>query len=643
MCGINGIIKYNNSINLLQELTRMNASLNHRGPDFQGIWCNKTNQIALGHTRLSIIDLTETGNQPMHSKSGKFTIVFNGEIYNYLEIKKEIRKISNIKWIGSSDTEVIIEAFELFGVEKTLNLMQGMFAFGLFNNHEHKLILGRDRMGEKPLYYGYVNAHFVFTSELSAIKNISFFNNAISNDALSLYMKYSSVPEPYSIYTNIYKLEASNYLEFDLKNNQYKIVKYWDIDDIANSAKNYFNNDKEAIDTLNDLLIETIHQQMIADVPIGAFLSGGIDSSLVAAIMQSLSSNKINTFSIGFENPAYDESKYAQTVSKHIGSNHYDLIVSDKDLLDVVPLISSIYAEPFSESSQIPTYLVSKIAKQKVTVALTGDAGDELFCGYSRYHLANSINNKLSLLPLNLRNTISRGFKKMPFSLLKAAFLPFGLIKGNYGRNLNHVDRFLKFLEIFNLEKGNDFYSNGFLSLPQGTDKLLRNYQNPKTKYSFFSNNNANFYEQMMLLDLKTYLPNNNLTKVDRAAMNVSLETRVPLLNHKIVEFALQLPLSYKYREGKDKWILKQVLYQYVPEAIFNRPKKGFSVPLESWLKGPLKEWSESKISKTEIDKYAFFNFNEVNKKWQEHQSGKRNWSDILWKVILFQDWISKK
>jgi asparagine synthase (glutamine-hydrolysing) len=639
MCGINGIIP-NSPLDLTESLYLMTQSIKHRGPDKQAVWIDELQHVGFGHDRLSILDLSESGNQPMTSHSGRYTIVFNGEIYNYHSLKKELDLHQTILWRGTSDTEILLESIEYFGVVETLKKCNGMFAFGLYDKKEGTLTLARDRMGEKPLYYGWSSSNFVFSSELRAIQSLPFFKNKISKNTLGLYLQYSSVPEPYSIYDDIYKLEAGHCLCFNLKTKKYEISSYWSLE--SNPEKLFYETDNIAIDTLDKLLQSSVGLQMQADVPTGAFLSGGIDSSTIAAIMQSLSTNKIDTFTIGFHEKSYNEAEFAKNVAKHIGSNHHELYVGEKDLLDVVPKLSTIYSEPFAEASQIPTYLVSKIAKQHVTVALSGDAGDELFGGYWRYHFTNNLWNKLNKIPYPIRNSVSKMTQSSPFFLWKILLSPLAFKKGNYGKKLNYPDKFLKLLPLLQMKSEKELYHRGIMTHNLNIHKLLMSYEELPTVFSK-ENSPLSTYEMMMYYDLRTYLPNNNLTKVDRAAMAVSLETRVPLLDTNIVAFAQSLPLEYKIRNNVDKWILKQVLYRYIPEELFNRPKKGFEVPLEEWLRGSLKEWAAELLNEKTLKEQGFFDVSEVQKYWSEHQSGKRNWSAQLWDIIIFQDWLKNQ
>lgn len=643
MCGITGFVS-TKDLDFKSILTTMVVKMNHRGPDSSGVWFNDKLRVGFGHARLSIVDLSKAGHQPMLSHSGRFCIVFNGEIYNHLDIRNELNKVVATNWRGTSDTETITEAIAHWGMEKTIQQCVGMFAFALLDIEEETLTLVRDRMGEKPLYYGWVNDHFVFGSELNAIKSFPLFNNAINRNALMLYMRHASIPEPYSIYENIFKLGAGCLLTLQLKNNSITHKQYWSTEKLANENHNTFHGSAvDAVDKLEELLSNSIGIQMMADVPLGAFLSGGVDSSTIVALMQRQSESKINTFTIGFEEKEYNEAEHAKKIANHLGTNHHEVYISANEVLDIVPQISKIYAEPFSESSQIPTFLVSKIAKREVTVSLSGDAGDELFCGYNRYQLANSSWNKIEKIPSGVRSLIANSVQSLPYNLLKTLLLPVKGKTNSKGIEINAVDKLLKASELLKFKNRKQFYSKGFMTHNLEAENWILGSVDTKTAFETNKLQLGNYFEEMMAVDLLTYLPNNNLPKVDRAAMANSLETRVPLLDHRIVEFALSLPMEFKIREGVDKWVLRQVLYKHVPKSLIERPKMGFGVPLGMWLRGPLKEWCENLISQKRLDEEGFFNSNIVRTKWEEHLSGKRNWENQLWDVMVFQSWLDEQ
>ncbi|SNR76142.1 asparagine synthase (glutamine-hydrolyzing) [Lutibacter flavus] len=644
MCGITGFIS-TEKIDFKYTLKNMINELIHRGPDDQGFWIDEEEKVGLGHTRLSILDLSQAGHQPMISKSERYVIVFNGEIYNHLSIRSEIDTLEKVNWKGHSDTETLLSAIEIWGIEQTLNKCVGMFAFALWDKIDKSLLLARDRMGEKPLYYGWVNNNFVFGSELKSIKRFTGFKNEIDRNSLALYLRYSSIPEPYSIYENINKLESGCYLTYDYKQRKIRIKNYYSIEKISNqSCLNEFSlNDVEAVSKLESLLMDSVGLQMQADVPTGAFLSGGVDSTIIVALMQAQSKRKINTFSIGFEQKDYNEAEHARSVSKYLGTDHYDLYVSGQEVLDVIPLLPNMYCEPFSDSSQIPTYLVSKIAKEKVTVCLTGDAGDELFCGYNRYNLANKSWNKISKIPMPLRSMLGFGINAIPYDIWELLFQPFKKQNKKSQAHFNKLDKFLKASLLLNSKNRKDFYHKGFMSHNNDVENWVLKSKLPKTIFELNDSAPSSYFSEMMKLDLMSYLPNDNLVKVDRAAMEVSLETRVPLLDHRIVEFALNLPLEFKLRDGVNKWILREVLYKHVPKKLIDRPKMGFAVPLASWLRGPLKDWGENLLNEKKLIQQGYFNATIIRRKWEEHISGKRNWHYQLWDVLIFQSWLNEQ
>ena len=644
MCGIAGFVSLN-IVDYKSVLNTMVAKMNHRGPDSNGTWHNENCNVGLGHARLSIVDLSISGHQPMNSISGRYTMVFNGEIYNHLSIRKKLDAATKINWKGTSDTETILVAIDLWGLNKTIENCVGMFAIALWDSKEEKIRLVRDRMGEKPLYYGWVNGNFVFASELKPIQSFPLFSNPINRNALTLFLKHCSIPDPHSIYEDIYKLEPGTILSIDVKSKAIKKEQYWSIEKMANENNEpaFSGSSEHAVENLEQLLHEAVQLQMQADVPLGAFLSGGVDSSVIVALMQAQSDIKVNTFSIGFDQKEYNEANHAKKVANHIGTNHHETYMTGKEVLDIVPLLPKIYSEPFSEASQIPTFLVSKIAKEKVTVSLSGDAGDELFCGYSRYQIANQSWNKSSRIPYFLRHNISKLISILPIGLLEVLLEPFEGKTNMNGLKINQVDRLLKVAPLLTFNKRKEFYSKGFMTHNlDATDWVLKS---DETKSLFETNKLEidSFFTEMMVVDLMTYLPNNNLAKVDRASMANSLETRVPLLDHRIVDFAMSLPIEYKLRNGVDKWVLREVLYKYVPKKLIERPKMGFGVPLGDWLRGPLKEWCENLLNKKRLEEEGFFDSKIIRTKWKEHLEKKRNWQAQLWDVIVFQDWLDNQ
>jgi len=616
----------------------MGDSILHRGPDDSGIWTDDEYDLGFAHTRLSILDLTHSGHQPIHSYSGRYVMVFNGEIYNHITLRLELNALSPRNWYGHSDSETLLMAIEEWGIESTLKKANGMFALALWDRQCQTLSLARDRFGEKPLYYGWVKDNFVFASELKAIKQFPGFNSEVDRNALALFLRFNSIPAPHSIYQNIFKLEPGCIASLNHGSKEINQTKFWSTESIFNqgAASQFLGTDNDAIYALDGVLRSAVNLQMQADVPLGAFLSGGIDSSLIVALMQSQSPKKINTFSIGFDIEEYNEAEHARAVAKYLCTNHCDMHVSDRDALDVIPFLPHIYDEPFADSSQIPTYLVSKLAKQKVTVALSGDAGDELFGGYNRYVFSNQFFRKIKMLPISLRKLIAS-------SIL-------GVSQENWNMLLGGIFR-KRFVNVgFKLHKGANVLSSR--SIRELHYKLASQIESPENwlisskEYVTLLNDDVDHFssldpiEQMMAYDLVTYLPTDILTKVDRAAMAVSLETRVPFLDKSVVEFSASLPLDYKIRDGVTKWVLREVLYKYVPKDLIERPKMGFGVPLGEWLRGPLRDWAESLLDAKRLRDEGFFNAPLLRQKWHDHLTGKHNWHHQLWNVLMFQAWL---
>lgn len=637
MCGFTGY--FNSSLFEPSILQNMGDAIAHRGPDAAGIWYDNSIGIGVCHRRLSIIDLSAAGSQPMTSKSGKYVIAFNGEIYNYKELKKELSNQFDIQWNGHSDTEVILEAFELWGIDKTINKLIGMFAIFLFSKEDRKIFLIRDRAGEKPLYFGWQKQTLFFGSELKSFIQNPFFEKEICTEALADFFQYSYVPSDKCIFKGIKKLKPGFYYELDLDSKKAREKQYWSLFDSKIKSRGS-NNPNDIVNSLDHLLKEVISDQLITDVPLGAFLSGGVDSSTIVAIMQQISEKPVKTFSIGFTDPDFDEAIFAKQVAQHLGTDHTELYLESNDALSVIPDLPNIYDEPFSDSSQIPTFLVSKLAKTEVTVSLSGDAGDELFGGYNRYLMASNTWGKLSKFPQSLRKisgkimlsqsteTWDQVYKKIKY------FLPEKLEMTNFGDKIHKAAKIIDSKDISAMYRGliSHWNPNEIISESiKYTDSNLFNF-----------NGNYTEIENMMNWDFLTYLPDDILVKVDRAAMSNSLETRVPLLDHRIIEFAHQLPFEYKIQKGKGKWILREVLYKYVPKELIERPKRGFGIPLDSWLRGPLKEWTYSVLSKENLEKHNLLNIRSIELKLEEHMSGKRNWQYLIWDVLMFQSWYNK-
>lgn len=638
MCGILGFLNKSKKFKKYEYeimIKKMLDSIYHRGPDGFGIWSNTQGNVFLGHRRLSIIDLSSNGKQPMTSETGRFTITFNGEIYNFDEIRKEILKVNNYRFKSNTDTEVILAACETWGILESLKKFVGMFAIALFDNEENCLYLIRDRLGEKPLYYGWQGDSFIFASELKAFREHVDFKGEIDRDVLSLYFKYNYIPSPFSIYKHIYKLLPASVFKMDLTTYEHKIFKYWDIDTTNKFDTSY--SDEELIQQLEKLILQSVRRQMLSsDVPIGAFLSGGVDSSTIVALMQSLSDKPINTFSIGFFEKDYNEANFAKDVAKYLGTNHTELYVEPHKTYDIIQKIATYYDEPFADSSQVPTFLVSQLAKKYVTVVLSGDGGDELFGGYTRYLLINNFWKKINYIPLSLRKVMSKTINLVEnFEIQK--FLDSSIQKKMY--------QIFRGANLLTIKYPEDLY-NHFISSWNPSNEIVLG---SKPLDAFITSaegrslaRNLSFYEWMMFVDLNMYLPDDILVKVDRASMAVSLETRVPLLDHNVVEFAWKLPFNQKVRGNISKWILKQIMYKYLPKELMDRPKKGFGVPVGQWIKGPLREWAEDLLNEKTLKEQGFLNTKIVKEKWEEHLLGIRNLQPQLWSILMFQSWLKE-
>jgi asparagine synthase (glutamine-hydrolysing) len=654
MCGFVGFlggVGTNRQMGDEDVLQRMANTIVTRGPDDEGYWIDADRRIGLGHRRLSIVDLSSAGHQPMGSGSGRYVIAFNGEIYNHIDCRAALAMRGiNVAWRGHSDTETLLAGFDAWGIQETVERCVGMFAFAVWDKATFTLTLGRDRLGEKPLYYGWQGqgqqAVFLFGSELKALKAHPAFPACIDRDALCLLMRHNYIPAPYSIYRGIAKLEAGCLLTVSLAQPEPKIAQYWSaaVVAIAGCSAPFVGTPEQAVDALEILLKSAVQQQMMADVPLGAFLSGGIDSSTVVALMQAQSSRPIKTFTIGFNEEGYNEAVHAKAVAKHIGTEHTELYVSPQQALDVIPRLPTLYCEPFSDSSQIPTFLVSQLARQQVTVSLSGDGGDELFCGYNRYLLANKLWRKLSMLPAGSRRFAALGLTALSPSRWNALLRPTqGLLPGSL-RQGNFGDKLHKAAGVLASGSADALYQ-GLVSHWDDPATIVIGGTEPPTLLTGNAPQLAGLdnIQRMMALDALTYLPDDILVKVDRAGMGVSLEGRVPFLDHRVVEFAWRLPQSMKLNGGVGKWVLRQVLYRHVPKELVERPKMGFGVPIAEWLRGPLRDWVENLLDESRMRREGYFHPEPIRQKWIEHLSGTRNWQYHLWNVLMFQAWLHEQ
>jgi asparagine synthase (glutamine-hydrolysing) len=639
MCGIAGFIDPSGR-DPEAMIRRMTDALEHRGPDDQGYWLERDLGLALGHRRLSILDLSAAGHQPMRSPSGRYEIVYNGEIYNHAELRAALGGDA-IAWRGHSDTETLLAGIEAWGLEQTLKRCVGMFAVALWDRQRRRLTLARDRAGEKPLYYARQGRSFLFGSELKALRQHPSFAAEIDRESLTLYLRYCYVPDPRSIYRGVYKLLPGTMLEIDEHGQHGEPVAYWSAEEMmaTSRARPFSGSDADAIDTLERVLGDAVAAQMVADVPLGAFLSGGVDSSLVVALMQKRSSRRIRTFTIGFAESSYDESPHARAVARHLGTEHTELIVTPEQTMQAIPRMPLIYDEPFGDSSQIPTFLVSELARQHVTVSLSGDAGDELFGGYNRYAFARYLWDSLSRVPAPLRKLFAKGIRwRSPAAWNRTLNTMKPLIPKRW-HAAQMGDKLHKLADLIGSSPEGVY--NGLVShwLDPGTMVVGASEPVSRLREIMARTSPMIFEEKMMYWDLVSYLPGDILVKVDRAAMAVSLETRVPMLDHRVMQFAWTLPLHMRVRAGEGKWLMKQLLSRHVPREITDRPKTGFGIPIDVWLRGPLNDWAEALLDESRLRQEGFFDPAPIREKWREHLGGNRNWAYWLWDVLMFQAW----
>lgn len=643
MCGLAGFLisTTNDARELSARVSRMADQLAHRGPDDAGIWVDAEAGIALGSRRLAIVDLSPAGHQPMISSCGRYVIAYNGEVYNFSDLRRELKAR---KFRGYSDTEVILEAVSEWGIETAVKKFVGMFAFALWDRQRRALHLVRDRLGIKPLYYGWAGKTFLFGSELKALRAHPDFVPEINRDALALQMRYSCVPQPYSIYKQTYKVPPGCILNLETKDSPTdpQLFPYWSAQEVAErGAVNPFKgSERDATEQLDTLLRKAVRVRMVADVPLGAFLSGGIDSSTVVALMQAQNGRPVKTFTIGFHDEKYNEAMCAKAVATHLGTEHTELYVTSDEALRLIPKLPGLFDEPFSDSSQIPTSLISALARRQVTVSLSGDGGDELFGGYTRYLLGRSLQRGLRWLPRGAHRRLSNlisAWEPATYNRWWAWLAPFF---DQYGRPGSVGEKMHKLAKVLSLESPEALYCHLVshwkqpLSLIVGAREAPTCLTDPSQRARL-----PGLAEVMMFFDLVTYLPDDILTKVDRASMGVSLEARVPLLDHRVVEFAARVPMSMKIRNGQGKWLLRQVLYRYVPRELIERPKMGFSLPLDDWLRGALQNWAEELLNEDRLRREGYFRPEPIRKLWAEHLSGQRNVGDYLWDVLMFQAW----
>ncbi len=626
MCGLAGFFGFNanSTEDLSHYAKKMADSIYHRGPNDSGLWVDRNAQIALSHRRLSILDVSTAGKQPMLSSNGRYVIAYNGEVYNFTEIKQDLTN-EGYTFHSHSDTEVVVNAIEAWGLLAATERFNGIFAFAVWDRKKDELHLVRDRVGVKPLYYARTSNGWAFASELKALKLAPGFNADISREAIGLFTRYGYIPSPWTIYLSANKLEPGRILTLTSPSTTPQTSQYWSCGEALSNGIRNRNveqfSEQEATAQLDNLLQDAVQQQMVSDVELGAFLSGGIDSSLVCGLMQTVSSRPIQTFTIGFSESEYNEAQYAAEVAAHLGTDHHELYVSPQDALNVIPDLPVIYDEPFADVSQIPTFLVSKMAGKQVTVALSGDGGDELFYGYNRYERIAKLWSRNHLLPDFARTILGEGVR----------------IASNGQQPGGKTSRLV---EILKATSPAVFYER-MVSTWQLTDALVLNSHSPKSIFEKHQERTEDleFFDLMMYLDQKYYLPDDILTKVDRASMSVGLEVRVPILDHRVIEFAWGLPHRLKTHNQQSKYILRSVLNKYVPKHFFERPKQGFGVPIATWLRGPLLDWAESLLDKKRLEEDGIFDPIFVRKVWEEHLSGKYDRTPYLWTILMFQAW----
>ncbi len=652
MCGISGIFGRQDSATLKRIAASMALAISHRGPDGAGAWADHRIGLALGHRRLAVIDPSDAGSQPMHSACGRYVISFNGEIYNHLDLRQQLQQSGHAptQWRGHADTETLLACCCAWGMEATLKAAIGMFAIALWDRLSCTLTLARDRMGEKPLYWGWQGNMLLFGSELKALKACPDFSPEIDRNALVLLLRHACIPAPHSIYQGIEKLRPGHFVQIPLTRlataQSARPRPYWTMNHaVQEGLRNPFQGSiDDAVALVERTLSDSVRSQMIADVPLGAFLSGGIDSSTIAALMQSHSAVPIQTFTIGFQDKRYDEAGHAKAIARHLGTRHTELYVEPDDTLALVGKLAHIYDEPFADSSQIPTYLISQLARRHVTVALSGDAGDELFGGYTTYRLAPAIWSRVNRYPSSLRKAFAASLSSVSVPTWNKTLSPLGKLLPATLRQAMSGEKLHRLACVLPAQSQEDFY----LQLSSHWNRpaqLVRGASEPATLLDtpLAWPKVDNFEHWMMAMNAQTYLADDILAKVDRASMANSLEVRTPMLDHRVVELAWRIPLELKIKNGSGKWLLREVLHRHVPRHLTARPKMGFAVPLASWLRGPLRDWAENLLSEQRLDREGYFDTRALRTTWTSHLGGRCDYSSRLWCVLMFQAWLDEE
>jgi asparagine synthase (glutamine-hydrolysing) len=637
MCGIAGFWSRGELRNGSDILRTMTGAIRHRGPDADGHWCDPDAGIFIGHRRLSILDLSSAGVQPMASPGGRFVISFNGEIYNFRELRVALEQ-RGIRFRGHSDTEVLVAGIEEWGVRRALERSTGMFAFALWDREARELVLARDRIGEKPLYYGWSGDALLFGSEIKALRRHTSWRGSVDRSAVAVFLRHNYIPAPHSIYRGIRKVVPGTFV-VARQDGTFEETRYWSLRDVVErgQARRFRGTEQEAAEELEQILATVVGQQMVSDVPLGAFLSGGVDSSLVVALMQKHSTRRVKTFTIGFEEPTYDESAHARAVAEHLGTDHTCMTVTSREALDVIPSLADLYDEPFADSSQIPTCLVSKVARTGVTVSLSGDGGDETFGGYPRYAQMLQLWGRLRWSPAIVRQALSHAINALSVRQWDGVMrrIPRRGVRAEVqGERLHKLAWMLRQGSLEGLYRGLVTHWPDPSAVALGAPEAGTALTSPATWPT-----NASVLQQLMYLDSVSYLPDDIFAKVDRASMAVSLETRAPLVDRRVIEFAWTLPTSMHYAAGRGKRPLRRLLDKYVPASIIERPKMGFGMPVREWLRGPLRGWAESLLEPARLRREGLFDVATVRTRWEEHVSGERNWHYPLWDVLMFQAW----
>lgn len=637
MCGIAGLWRKKKGQQAVAQA--MVQVLKHRGPDAVNTWFDDQAGLALAHTRLAVIDLSEAGQQPMFSASKRYVISYNGEIYNFPALRKELEALS-VSFQGHSDTEILLAAIEQWGLKVALQKANGMFAFALWDTADKKLYLARDRFGEKPLFYGFVGGDFVFASELKAIKQATD-KLTINRQALAQMLQLSAVPMHLCIYNELSKLRPGYIACVDFEDQNIDVSSYWSVEQSIGQSQSWQGDFTSAVDHLDGLMADSVQSRMIADVPLGVFLSGGFDSTLISWYAQQNSSNPIQTFSIGFAESTFDESPYAKAVAQHLGTDHHELIASEQDCLNIIPNLSSMYDEPFGDSSQIPTFLVSQLARQRVTVSLSGDGGDEMFAGYYRYFWMNRLWQRFGKFPFAVRRAIGQVALSLPTSALDGLYRLLNGILSKKNKVTGFADKVHKVGQMLKASSEPYEMYSAIKSTAYGHSLVL---DAGKAEHGFLEAIEAlSLTENLLQWDLQSYMPDDILVKVDRASMANSLEVRAPFLDPDLLSFAWSLPMDFKIRHGEGKHILKQLLYRHVPKSLMDRPKQGFGIPLRTWLKGPLRDWAEDLLSENALKQQGYFDAKQVQKLWQQQLTGRHNWQAVIWNILMFQEWLKNE